>query len=363
MGLVQYSQITYVNKFLNYLKSCLPRLKNCNFVAMLKMKLYSLLIVCSVLVVSCSDYQKIVKGDNYEMKVIEADRMYDKESYTRALTLYEQIYQRFPNTQQGRKAYYRMAKSYFAIEDYYMAGYYFDQFTQRYPSSDHVEECLFMTAICSVRLSPEPSLDQEETELALNDLQLFVQRYPNSSLVDSCNTIMDDLRLKLETKRYEAVILYANMEKYRAAVYASKSFLSDYPQSYFKSEVAFIEFENAYNLAMKSIFSKQKERLEDASEIYARYSDLFTDNETRRKADRYMENIRKELKWVAERVAYNEIERSFEQSKSNSQQKKVMYLKETLKRYDNFATQYPASLLLEKAKDIKKKAEKELLNI
>lgn len=330
---------------------------------MLKLKVYSIALLLLGSIASCSDYQKIVKGDDYEMKVIEADRMYDKESYTRALTLYEQIYQRFPNTTQGRKAYYRMAKSYFAIEDYYMAGYYFDQFTQRYPSSENVEECLFMTAICSVKLSPEPSLDQEETELALNDLQMFVQRYPNSSLVDSCNQIMDRLREKLETKRFDAVKLYANMEKYRAAVYAAKSFLTDYPQSKYKTEVAFIEFENAYELAMRSIFSKQKERLEDASEIYARYSDLFTEAEMRRKSARYIEAIQNELQTVAEIYAFNGIKSAYENSKSKSQQKKITYLKETLKRYDNFAKEYPESELLEKAKDIKAKAEEKLLNI
>lgn len=329
------------------------------------MKLNILLVFSVLLLVlsSCSDYQKIVKGDDYEMKVIEADRMYDKESYTKALTLYEQIYQRYPTTQQGRKAYYRLAKSYFAIEDYYMAGYYFNQFTQRYPSSEKVEECLFMTAICSVKNSPQPSLDQEETEIALNDLQLFVQRYPNSELVDSCNRTMDRLRLKLETKRFDAVKLYANMEDYRAAVHAAKSFLTEYPQSNYKSEVTFLEFENAYFLAMQSVFSKKKERLEDASEIYARYSDLFVQSEMRRKSERYIGDIQEELQMVAEQYAYNEISSTFEKSRSKSTQKKVTYLKETLKRYDNFAKLYPESHLLEKAKNIKEKAEKELLNI
>ncbi len=330
---------------------------------MIKMRLIIVLTILSIAFVGCSDYQKIVKGDDYEMKVIEADRMFDKGSYMKSLTLYEQIYQRFPNTEQGRKAYYRLAKSYFAIEDYYMAGYYFNQFTQRYPNSDKVEECLFMTAICSVKNSPQPSLDQEETELALNDLQMFVQRYPNSSLVDSCNRTMDRLREKLETKRYEAVALYARMENYRAAVFAAKSFLEEYPQSMYKTEVAFLEFENAYFLGLKSIFSKKKKRLEDASEIYARYSDLYLEGEMKRKSKKYIESIDVELNNVAERYAYNEILNTYEKSRTESTQKKVTYLKETLKRYDNFAKQFPESSLLEKALDIKEKAEEKLLNI
>ena len=337
--------------------------KNRNFAEMLKYTTFFLITLSVLLISGCSDYQQIVKGDNYESKLLEADRMYDKGSFTKAMALYEQVYQRFPNTEQGRKSYYRLAKSYFEVGDYYMAGYYYNQFTQRYPSSDKTEECLFMTAICSVKNSPSASLDQEETEMALNDLQLFVQRYPNSSLVDSCNRTMDRLRVKLETKRYNSVKLYAKTENYRAAVYSAKSFLEDYPQSIFKADVAFIEFENAYFLGLKSVFSKQKERLEDASEIYARYSDLFLENEMNRKSERYMEQINIELQKVAERYAFNEVIESYERSNTNSVQKKITYLEDTLKRYNNFASQYPNSSLLDKARNIKEKAEKDLSNL
>ena len=337
-------------------------IKSYNFASMRLLQLISVLTIL-LLLQSCSDYQKVVKGDNYESKLLTADRMYEKESFTKALTLYEQIYQRFPNSAEGQLAYYRMAKSYFAIEDYYMAGYYFNQFTQRYPSSENVEECLFMTAICSVKNSPAPTLDQEETKVALNDLQRFVQRYPNSHLIDSCNSIMDRLRFKLETKQFNAVELYHKMEKHRAAVAAAESFIEEYPQSSYKSEVSFIAFEDAYFLAKRSVFSKKKERLESAQELYAKYSESFEDKEVRRKSSRYLEVIAEELGKVAERYAFEDLQSAFEKSRSSSQQKKMTYLKETLKRYDNFAKDYPESKYLDKAKSLKKKAEKELVNI
>ena len=317
----------------------------------------------ALLLASCSDYQKVVKSDNYEEKADVADRLYDKGSYEKAVTLYEQVYQRFPQTGRGQLAYYRLAKSYYAMEDYYMAGYYFNNFSKRYPSSDKVEECLFMTAICSVKSSPEPSLDQEETYLALNDFQLFVQRFPNSDLVDSCNRVMDRLRFKLETKDYKSVQLYDKMEQYRAAVVAAKTFLEEYPQSSYKEDVAFIALDNAYNLGMKSVFSKQKKRLEDALSLHQKYVSVFDKRSYQNQATKIYESIGEELSRVDERYDYNEIVNAYESSRSSSTEKKTTYLKETLKRYDNFAKKYPESEYLNKAKNLKEKAEEELINI
>ncbi|WP_159038400.1 outer membrane protein assembly factor BamD [Brumimicrobium mesophilum] len=324
-------------------------------------KILSASLLMSVLF-SCSDYQKIVKGDNYDEKFLHANRMYEKGTYTKAMTLYEQIYQRYPKTDKGEVSYYRIAKSYFEVEDYYMAGYYFNQFTMRYPFSENAEEALFMTAICSVKNSPKPSLDQEETELALNDLQLFVQRYPESELIDSCNRTMDRLRFKLETKRFEAVELYDRTENSRAAVASSESFLEDYPRSSFIKEAAFIQFRNYHELAMRSVLDKKKERIENAMESYAKYSYLFADESYARRTSRYNDELAQELIFVAEQYAYNDIVDAYEMSRTSSQQKKVNYLEETLKRFDNFAKKYPDSELLEKARAYQKRAEKEIVN-
>ena len=321
-----------------------------------------MLVLGTVLMVSCSNYQKVVKGNNYEEKHLEADRMFEKGSFTKSLTLYEQIYQRYPKTKKGRKSYYRMAEAYFAIENYYMGGYYYNQYTVRYPSNEKTDDASFMKAICSVKNSPAVTLDQDETQIALNDLQSFVQRYPESTLVDSCNRTMDRLRLKLETKRFNAVQLYDKMEKYRAAVASSKSFLTDYPRSDFIDEATRIQFVNSYELAKRSVLSKKKQRIENALELYTKYINYFKGKSYQNKMEKYKKDLDVSLVSVQEQYTFNEIVEAYEQSRTDSKSKKTQYLKETLKRYDNFVKKYPASGLLEKAKSYKEKAEKELLN-
>lgn len=255
----------------------------------------SLFLICSIastlIFTACSDYNKVVKSDDYARKLEMANEYFDKgmqpklkrkdgtpklkkngepkinDNYLlHSITLYEQVYQRMPKTGEGEVAYFRIGKAYYHAEDYYMAGYYLGSYTQRYPFSVKAQEALFLSAMCSVNNSPEYSLDQNDTELAINDLQQFINRYPESELVDSCNHIMDRLRLKLEQKDYESVKLYSKMDDFRAAVAASMSFLEKYPRSLKKEEISFVLVKNSFLLTKNSIDSKKRERIDQTIE-------------------------------------------------------------------------------------------------
>ena len=234
-----------------------------------------LLLAIVLFFTSCSEYQKVVKSDDYELKFSFANQMFDNEKYNKSIVLYEQIYQNSPKTDQGQVSYYRLAKSYYNLKDYYMAGYYFNAFIQRFPYSNKVEESLFMVAMCSVKNSPEFHLDQEETNVAINNIQQFINEYPNSELVDSCNRIIDDLRFKIEIKEFEAVKLYSKTESYKAAVTSAQLFIEKYPRSTFVEESWAILIKNSFFLAKNSVASKKRERYEQSIERYRNFASLF----------------------------------------------------------------------------------------
>ena len=71
------------------------------------------------------------------------------------------------------------------MKDYYMAAYYFKRFTKNFPNSSRAEECAFSAAICNLESSPEYYLDQSDTYDAIDEFQLFINRYPSSNLIDS----------------------------------------------------------------------------------------------------------------------------------------------------------------------------------
>ncbi|MBP6091590.1 MAG: outer membrane protein assembly factor BamD [Crocinitomicaceae bacterium] len=259
------------------------------------LKFNIIVVVLSVLITACSGYNRMVKGDDYVKKFEFANELYAKKQYLRSVTLYEQIYQRMPKTGEGELAYYRIGKAYFQEKDYTMGGYYLTSFTQRFPFSPKAADAQFSAAICAVNNSPDYTNDQNDTEIAINALQTFINTYPTSELVDSCNKIMDQLRLKIETKDFEAVRLYAKTENYRAAVVATQSFLENYPLTKSKEEAHYILVKNSYFLAMNSIDNKKMERIDQTIERYRTFVTEFPNSKFKVELTQMNDRMNKEL--------------------------------------------------------------------
>ncbi len=257
----------------------------------MKIGIYYILVLSLPLLFSCSEYNKVVKSDDYQRKFEMADQLYNKKQYDRSITLYEQVYQRLPKTGEGELAYFRIGKGYYEEQDYYMGAYYLGSFVQRFPFSPKAEECMFLSALCSVKNSPDFSLDQNDTELAINSLQQFINRYPESELIDSCNNIMDKLRFKLEKKDFEAVKLYARTEDFRAAVESSQAFLEDYPKSSYEEEANFILVKNSFLLSKNSVASKKRERIEKSIERYRNFVTEYPNSKYSRELKSYYEEM------------------------------------------------------------------------
>ncbi len=264
-----------------------------NFASMKQLFFFILLAVG--LLQGCSNYNSVVRSDDFDRKFELANELYDRKQYARCISLYEQVYQRMPKTGQGEIAYYRIGKSYFALEDYLMGGYYFSSMPEKFPMSNKNEETMFLGALCAVKNSPDYTLDQNDTELALNDLQMFINRYPGSVLIDTCNMIMDQLRFKLEKKEFESVKLYAKMDNFKSAVTTAETFLAKFPKSTFREETYFILVKNSYLLTVNSVETKKLERIEKSIERYLTFVTEFPNTSYRKEIDSYQEKLNEDL--------------------------------------------------------------------
>ena len=237
---------------------------------------------------SCTEYTRIVKSDNYDLKFKLANTLFDKKNYFKSGILFEQVQQRKPKSIEGEISYFRLGKSNYLLEDYYMGAYYLGSFSNKYPESASCEEAAFLNVLCAVKNSPQFSLDQTETDLALNEMQLFIQTYPNSSRMDTCNLIMDKLRGKLELKEVETIRLYNKTLNYKSAIVTSESFIKDYPNSLFVSEIWEILLKNSFLITELSVEQKKNERIELSKERYRKFVLAFPNND---KKDFYKSKI------------------------------------------------------------------------
>jgi len=85
---------------------------------------------------SCSEYQKILKSDDAELKYIQALEYYNDEDYSRSLSLFEQILTSFNDRETLENIYYHYVYSTFYIRDYVSSAYHFNNFNVKFPVSE-----------------------------------------------------------------------------------------------------------------------------------------------------------------------------------------------------------------------------------
>ena len=242
-------------------------------------------MLAMVLMQGCSKYQKILKSTDFEKKYEMAKIYYEAEKYQKAFPLFEELMTVYRGTSKGEKVYYYFAYCQYGLNDFLLASYHFGNFAKTFPRSDHAEECQFMSAKCYFLDSSEPSLDQESTNKAIQEIQLFINRYPKSERVAECNDLMDRLRYKLETKDYNTAKLYFNMEDYKAAITSLRNVLNDYPESRYREEMSFMVVRSAFLLAENSIEKKKMDRYNKTLEECRSFVEKYPGNKYRKQVD------------------------------------------------------------------------------
>lgn len=253
------------------------------------------LMIAMLFATSCSQYNQILKSDSVEDKYKAAQTYYGKGDYYHALGLFEEILPFYKGTKEMENIYYYYSFCYYYQNEYLLAAYNFKNYYSTYPSTFNAEECLFMAAKCYYLLSPEISLDQTDTQKAIDQLQLFINTFPQSMRVAQSNSMIDELRLKLETKEFDAAKLYFNMENWKAATISFQNMLRDYPDSPDSDEAHYLILKSQYEYAINSIESKMQGRLQDALTTYNHYVQTFPDGKFLKEASNLSENIHKLL--------------------------------------------------------------------
>ena len=249
----------------------------------------------TVFLVSCSQYQQVLKSDDFALKFQKAKEYFDKEDYYRALPLLEELVTYYKGTKEVQDIYYYYAFTHYYTGEYLVAAYHFKNFATTYTNDSRAEECLFMNAKCYYVISPNYMLEQSYTEKAQNELALFVNTYPESRRVADANQMMDELRMKEEEKSYYAADLYFNMRKYKAAAIAFEDLLADFPDSPVAEKISFLILKSYFQYAMNSVESKQQERYERALDSYRDFVSRYPESEFMKDASQIYEQTNKNL--------------------------------------------------------------------
>ena len=246
---------------------------------------------------SCSEYQNVLKNDDISAKFKLGTELYEAGKFEKANRLFLQIVPKYRGKPQAEKLMYMHSKSYYQTDDFYTSNYKMEQFVESYPKSERVDEIAFLAAKSYYYLSPKYSKDQTETIEALEKLQEFINRYPNSKYFDQANSLAQELDLKLEKKAYEIALQYNTTgpfhRDYNSAITAFNNFLDNYPGSIYREDALFYKFDSAYKLAVNSVVWKQQERTDKALKYYKSLLRYFPESKYLDKANLMHEELEK----------------------------------------------------------------------
>ena len=225
-------------------------------------------LILSLLLCCCNSYQKLLNSKENPPKLKAAQKYYDNGEYRRANRLYEQIIPSYRGKPQAQRLIYFFANSHYQLGNYYLAAYQFESFVKSFPKSEKLDEANFMIAKCYYMLSPIYSLDQDNTNQAMEKLQIFIDNYPNSNYLSEANSYISELQIKIEKKDFEISKQYYTIRDYKAAISSLDNFISNFPGTPFRENALYFKFLSQYEIATNSVQSKKLERLEGAIDTY-----------------------------------------------------------------------------------------------
>jgi len=259
---------------------------------MFKKQLTLLACVFALLIItlgSCkSKYEKLRTSNDNAKKYSEAIKLYNKKEYSKALGLFDDLVTRYRGRAEAEDLFYYYAYTNYKLRDYTSARYHFKTFAETYPSSARAEECRFMAAYCYYLDSPIFSLDQTNTNSAIDALQLFINLYPKSDRVAEASKLIQNLRDKLEEKSYANSKLYLTISDYQAAVISFGNTLRDYPDTKYAEEINFLTIKAQYEYAFHSREDHQEDRYNQAIAFAQQFVDGYPNSKYLKDAKDYI---------------------------------------------------------------------------
>jgi outer membrane protein assembly factor BamD len=273
-----------------------------------KFKTLAFLLVVSMLLFSCGEYQKVLnKGtveDQYKMGV----KMYESQKFGKAIRLFEKVTPAYRGKPQMERIQFMVAQSNFNEKNYQTAGYYFDRFAKNYPSSSKLEEASFASALSYKLASPEFSKDPTDTNKALEAFQSFINAFPTSDKLEEANKHYKELRYKLQKKYFEIAKTYYttadyDMRNYKAAIQAFDNLLEDYLGSEFKEEALYYRLKAAHDFTLKSYDRRKAERIKVAMEAYDKLIRNYPETKFKVEVDKMVAKLQKEKERIDDLIS------------------------------------------------------------
>ena len=240
-------------------------------------KVVFLLMMMTVLLSSCGEYNKILKSTDYELKYSYAKKYFNAKQYSKSATLLDELVTIFKGTAYAEESLYLLAQSYYGQKDYQTASQYFETYYTTYPKGEFTELSRFYSGY-----------------------GLYLDSYPQSERAEEAQNIMFELQEKLAYKELMATRLYFNLGTYmgnnfQSCVITAQNALKNYPYSKYREEFMFLIIRAKYELALVSVEEKLQGRYRDVVDEYYNYMNEYPEGN-------YVKQVTKFYDYASKRI-------------------------------------------------------------
>ena len=278
-------------------------------------KIFTLFILVFLVSACNKKFDDAMKSADKNLILQTANEYFANKKWTQAIALYERLPNLVAGTDDAKTVIFNTAYANYYDKQYRVAGHHFKNFSVTFPDDPRAEEAAYMSALCYYEGSLDYNLDQANTESALNELQNFLNNYPNSERAKNINQLIDELSYKLEFKAYENARQYYKMTEYKAADVAFENVLNDFPSTKLRPKIYDYILKSKYYLAMNSTYEKKEDRLNSAV-AYTRFIEKEMPN-----TDSYKTALDFREKLEAEKVKFAKLKEQVEAEKARIEAK------------------------------------------
>ena len=259
--------------------------------------------------VGCGPYNAIYKSTDYDFKYEAAKAYYSEGSYGKASELFGSMLVAMKGTPYGDECMFMLGMSNFMSGDYESAASFFKKYYQSYPKGQYVEMARYYSGYSLYKQIPDVRFDQSSTEDAIQELNNFLEFYPETSLKAQTMDMIFALQDKLVEKELLSAKLYYDLgtyvlncsfggNNYEACVITAQNALKDYPYAspQRKEELAILILRAKYNLARQSVEEKRMERYRDTVDEYYAFENDFPESKYMGEAKSVFESASRVIK-------------------------------------------------------------------
>lgn len=249
---------------------------------------------------SCSEYNKILKSTDRDLKYSYAKKYFEEGKYSRSISLLEELVPFMKGTADAEESLYLLAQSHYNSRDYISATEVFTTYYNTYNKGQYAEPALFYSAYGMYLDSPDPKLDQSKTYTAIAEFQKYIDRYPQTERAEQARNYLFELQEKLAHKELLAAQLYLNLgnymgNNYESAVTTAREAMKSYPYSIYMEEYQITILRARYEFAKRSILKTQPERFRMVIDEYFNYTNTFPEGNYLSEAEKYYKEAQSKI--------------------------------------------------------------------